>query len=212
MRRILAGVAMVALAAGACTRPAQVTTGGEVAPELPANANMVPVGTTLQVKLDRTLGTEQSRVGDEFTATVTQPVYAQNGATVVPAGARVHGQVTGLHASEHTGDQAAIKLNFDSLEINGQHYPFDAKVTATNLKTKGQDQNETLKNAGIGAVAGAALGAILGGGSVGNIALGGVLGAAAGTAISLGTGDVQAMLPEGSELTLKSTQEVALNR
>ncbi|HEX6967019.1 MAG TPA: hypothetical protein VF166_14600 [Gemmatimonadaceae bacterium] len=212
MRRILAGVAMVALAAGACSRPAQVTSGGEVAPEAPTNANMVPVGTTLQAKLNTTLGTQQSRVGDQFTATVTQPVVAQNGATVIPEGAIVHGEITGLHASQNVGDQAAIKLNFDSLEINGQNYPFNAKVTATNLKTQGQSKNETLKNAGVGAVAGAALGAILGGGNLSKVALGGVLGAAAGTAISLGMGDVQAVLPAGSELTLQSTQEVALNR
>ncbi|HET7565724.1 MAG TPA: hypothetical protein VFJ96_12050 [Gemmatimonadaceae bacterium] len=212
MRRILAGVATVAIVAGACARPAQVTSGGEVAPQTPVNANMVPVGTTLQAKLNSTLGTQQSRVGDQFTATVTQAVTAQNGETVVPEGAVVHGEVTGLHASQNAGDQAAIKLNFDSLEINGHNYPFNAKITATNLKTQGQDKNETLKNAGVGAVAGAALGAILGGGSLSKTVLGGVLGAAAGTAVSLGMGDVQAVLPAGSELTLQSTQEVALNR
>lgn len=212
MRRIMAGVAAFALVAGACTRPAEVSSGGEVAPQLPANANSVPVGTTLETQLNTTLGTKESRVGDQFTVTVTTPVYAQNGALVVPEGSTVHGTVTALHASEHVGDQAAIKLAFDTLQVNGRTYPFNADVTATELKTQGDTKDQTLQKAGVGAVAGAALGAILGGGSLSKIALGGVLGAAAGTAISLGAGDVQAVLPEGSKLTLKSTQQVALNQ
>ncbi|HEX5435552.1 MAG TPA: hypothetical protein VFW98_00220 [Gemmatimonadaceae bacterium] len=205
------GIAVAALVAGGCARTAKVESGGEVAPQTLPNASTIPEGTTLQATLDRTLGTSQSRVGDHFTATVATPVYAQSGTVVVPQGATVHGVVTGLHASEHAGDQAAIQLAFDSLTINGQSYPFNAKVTATKLKTQGGDtENQTLKKAGIGAAAGAALGAILSGGELSKIALGGVLGAAAGTAISLGTGEVQAVLPQGTEMTLQSTEEVAL--
>jgi hypothetical protein len=40
--------------------------------------------------------------------------------------------------------------------------------------------------------------------------LGGLLGAAGGTAISLGAGDVQAVLPSGTGMTIQSTQQVAL--
>jgi hypothetical protein len=203
---------MTALVASACARTAQVQSEGEVAPALPADASTVPVGTALQVRLNETLGTEKSRVGDKFTATVTTPVNAQNGDVVVPEGATVYGAVTGLHASEHVGDQAAISVDFDSLSINGQSYPFDAKVTATDLKTQGDTKEETLKKAGVGAAAGAALGAILSGGDLQKTVLGGLLGAAGGTAISLGAGDVQAVLPSGTELTIQSTQQVALNR
>lgn len=210
MRRILAGMAMTVLVAGACARTAAVTSEGEVGPQTLPNANSIPSGTTLQARLNETLGTKDSRVGDPFTATVTTPVNAQNGDVVVPEGATVYGEVTGLHASEHVGDQAAISVNFDSLGINGHSYPFEAKVTATNLKTQGDTKEETLKKAGVGAAAGAALGAILSGGNLGKTVLGGLLGAAGGTAISLGAGDVQAVLPSGTGMTIQSTQQVAL--
>ncbi len=212
MYRSIAGIAVAVLAAAGCARTAQVESGGDVVTTpLPSNTSSIPVGTTLKVTLDQTLGTEQNKVGDAFTATVTEPLNTASGDVVVPKGAVVHGTVTGLHASEHAGDQAAIKLDFDTLTINGQAYPFDAKITSTDLKMQGGDtRNETLKKAGIGAAAGAALGAILGDASLGKIALGGLLGAAAGTAISLGTGEVQAVLPKDTPMTVQSTETVAL--
>lgn len=212
MYKPIAGIAIALLAAAGCARTAQVESGGDVVTTpLPSNTSSIPVGTTLEVTLDQTLGTQDSKVGDSFTASVSQPLNTTNGDLVVPKGAVVHGTVTGLHASEHAGDQAAIKLDFDTLTINGQAYAFDAKITSTDLKTQGGDtRNETLKKAGIGAAAGAALGAILGDASLGKIALGGLLGAAAGTAISLGAGEVQAVLPEGTPMTIQSTEMVAL--
>lgn len=211
MYRQIAGIAVAVLAAAGCARTAQVESGGEVVPSsLPTSTSSIPVGTTLEVQLDQTLGTEQSRVGDAFTATVANPVNTESGEVVVPKGAVLHGTVTGLHASEHTGDQAAMRLDFDTLTINGQGYAFDAKITSTNLETQGDTRNETIKKAGIGAAAGAALGAILGDASLGKIALGGLLGAAAGTAVSLGAGEVQAVLPKGTNMTVQSTEMVAL--
>jgi hypothetical protein len=212
MYKSITAIAVALLAAAGCARTAQVESSGEVvSAPLPTNTSSIPVGTTLNVTLDQTLGTEQNRVGDEFTASVAEPLNTTDGDLVVPKGAVIHGTITGLHASEHTGDQAAIKLDFDTLTINGQAYAFNAKITSTDLKTQGGDtRNETLKKAGIGAAAGAALGAILGDASLGKIALGGLLGAAAGTAISLGAGDVQAVLPKGTPMTIQSTQMVAL--
>ncbi|HEU4643622.1 MAG TPA: hypothetical protein VFS44_14290 [Gemmatimonadaceae bacterium] len=212
----MTAIIAAAFAAGACARTATVQSGGEVAPApqptttLPTNTGEVPTGSTLQVKLNETLGTSQNKVGDPFTATVSTPLSTSSGQVVVPEGAVVHGHVTGLHASSHAGDQAAIRLDFDSLSVNGRSYPFDANVTATNLQTKGDTKNETLKKAGVGAAAGAVLGAVLGSGDLGKIALGGVLGAAAGTAISLGAGDVQAVLPAGTAMTIQSTETVSL--
>jgi hypothetical protein len=152
-----------------------------------------------------------SKVGDNFSATVENAVVAQNGTTVVPAGAKITGTVTGLDNSDHLGEPAAIKIEFEHLSMNGQTYPFNAKVTATNLETRGGDtRQETLKKAGVGAAAGAVLGAVLSGGDLEKILLGGALGAAAGTVISLGTGEVEAVLPAGTRMTLQTTQTVAL--
>ena len=197
-----------------CARTAQVETasGGEVM-NVPANANTLPAGASMQVTLNDQLGTSSSHVGDRFTATVSNAVYAQNGATVVPAGATIFGHVSGVKPSRNVGEQAAIVLDFDSLSFNGNSYPFDANVTATNLKQQSSTStSETLKNAAIGAAAGAVLGAVLSNADKDKILLGAGLGAAAGTAISLGTSDVNAVLPAGSQMTLRATQTVAIRQ
>ena len=66
------------------------------------------------------------------------------------------------------------------------------------------------RGAGGGALAGGVLGAILGGGS--GALKGGLIGAAGGTLIGLGTGDVEAKLPAGTGMTIRTTQPIDLAR
>ena len=195
-----------------CARTATVESTGDVAvSSSPATARSLPSGTTLDIKLDQEIGTKSSKVGDSFSATVVNPIVAENGVTAVPAGSKVYGKVTGLDNSDRAGEPAAIRVDFERIVVNGSSRPLYAKVTATNLETRGGDtRDETIKKAGIGAAAGAVLGAIVSGGDLDKILLGGALGAAAGTVISLGTGDVEGVLPAGTTLTLQTTRTVAL--
>jgi hypothetical protein len=200
-----------ALATGACSRATTVESSGDVAAATPVNANSLPTGSVINVTLDQQVGTKTSKVGDTFSATVVDPVMASNGQTVVPVGTKVYGKVTGLQDSNNAGQKAAIRLDFERININGVERPFEANITATQLQTQGQDsRNETLKKAGIGAAAGAVLGAVIGGGDVSKILGGAAIGAAAGTVISLGMGEVDAVLPAGSKMTLQTTQQVTL--
>ena len=208
-------IALVATAVlmSACTQPARIETssGGDVVTSAPASANTLPSGTMLTARLEQSLGTKSSKVGDKFTATTTKAVVAQNGQTVIPAGATVHGHVTGLHSPTVTGEQAVIRLDFDSLTISGRNYPFEASINsvATEGRTTGST-SATVRSAAAGGAAGAVLGAVISGGDLDKIVAGGLLGAAAGTVISLGRGDVEAVLPAGSTLTVQSTETVAL--
>jgi hypothetical protein len=212
MRITISAVAFAAVTLAACARQTRFESGGEVdLGTVPVDARTLPSGTTIDARLDQAIGTKVSKVGDEFTATVEQPVVAQNGQTVVPSGAKVRGRVTALDDSDHAGEQAAIKIDLERLEINGRSFPLAASVTTTRPQTTGADtRDETLKKAGIGAAAGAVLGAVLSGGDLQKILIGGALGAAAGTVISLGTGNVDAVLPAGTKMTLRTTQTVAL--
>ena len=209
MHTMVAVAAMIS--AGACSRATTVESSGDVAVPTPVSANNLPTGSVVNVTLDQQVGTKTSKVGDTFSATVTDAIVASNGQTVVPAGSKVYGKVTGLQDSNNAGQKAAIRLDFERININGIERPFEAKITATNLQTQGADsRNETLKKAGIGAAAGAVLGAVIGGGDVSKILGGAAIGAAAGTVISLGTGEVDAVLPAGSKMTLQTTQQVTL--
>ena len=206
-----AGLVVGVLLTG-CARQARVESAGDVAISAsPTDARSLPSGTTLDIRLDSEIGTKSSKVGDTFTSTVTNAVMAQNGTTVVPAGSKVYGKVTALDNSDRVGDAAAIKVDFERIEVGGISNPFYAKVTATNLETRGADsRNETLKKAGIGAAAGAVLGGILSGGDRDKILIGGAIGAASGTVISLGMGDVEGVLPAGTTMKLQTTRTVVM--
>ena len=192
-----------AAALAACASTANVaSSSGEVGSVTPVNGATLPVGGSFQATLNQSIGTTSSHVGDQFTATVSSPLIASNGETVVPAGATVTGHVTGLHSGSVVGEQSVIRLDFDRLDMNGRSYPFDASVS--NVQAKNQvNKNGATKGAVTGAAAGAVLGAIISGGELSKIITGGLLGAAAGTVISLGTGDVQAVIPAGSSMTLR---------
>jgi hypothetical protein len=212
MRKIIAGVVIAAVVTG-CGRPATVDT---AAPQLspappPATANSLPAGTILEIRLDQPVGTTHSEVGDRFTATVDVPIVAQNGQTAVPAGAKIHGTVTGLSPSASPGSPAAIRLHFDGLMAHGQMHQMSANIVEADVQVDDGDQvGRAVEHAAAGAAAGAILGTILRGDLRAAIP-GALLGAGVGTVISLGTAEADANLPAGSRMTIQTTQQVQLH-
>jgi hypothetical protein len=205
LKLMIGGLAIVG-----CAQTARVEAGGDVAAATPVNRNYLPVGTTMNVRLNQSLGTSSSHEGDAFTATVVDNVMAQNGAVAVPAGATVYGHVTGLHNSSIPGDRSLIRLDFDRINLNGRDYPLEASVASVDVQNQstGSSSGSTTRGAVTGAAAGAVLGAIVSGGELSKIITGGLLGAAAGTVISLGQGGTQSVIPAGSTMTIRSTQGV----
>lgn len=212
MKRQIALVVGSFAALAGCARNAQVESSGEVAPATPANASFVPAGTAMTARLNQSLGTSVSKEGDQFTATLTNPVVAQNGATAIPAGAIAFGHVTGLHAATLPTDQAVIRLAFDSISFSGRTYPFDASISNVDVRNESGNPStsSTARSAAAGAAAGLVLGAIVTGGDLSKMITAGLLGAAAGTAISLGTGSGQAVIPSGTTMTLRSTEQIRI--
>lgn len=208
MSRITALAVATLFALGAC-RSAEIEPGPTVQPAPLPSANAIPRGTVLNVRLNETLSTDRSSVGERFTATVITPLETTGGRTVVPVGSIVSGVVTGVDPSTRRGDVAAIRVNFDRLQIGSRTYPFTADVIDTEPRLT-NDESRILERAGIGAAAGAVLGAIVTGGELEGILIGGALGAGAGTIISLGVGDVDPELDKGSVLTLRTTSNVQL--
>jgi hypothetical protein len=207
------GTALVTIAVvAACSHPQVETASGEIStPATPATARTLPTGTLMDATLNQQLGTQSSHVGDTFSATVTNAVIARSGRVTVPSGARIWGHVTGVTPATNAAQTAALVLDFDSLTFNGEQYPFAARITATNLDTqRGTSTSDVVKSAGVGAVAGGVLGAIIGGAERDKVLLGAGLGAVAGTAISLGRSSENAVLPSGSQLSVQTTQSVAL--
>jgi hypothetical protein len=206
-------LALLALSAVGCARQVRVESEspGMLAPVvMPVSARYLPAGTDLYVQLDNRIDTRHSRVGDFFSATVRHAVYAQNGARVVPEGAKVYGRIAGLEDSDYPGEVAKIRLDFNRLAFGGRSYPFDARIAQTDLESFTEHRGLAPQVILVGTALGAALGAVFSGGEAGGILGGAVVGALAGTAFTYYRGDIEAGLPAGSRMTLRTTQPVAL--
>ncbi|MCZ6478401.1 MAG: hypothetical protein O6851_08810 [Gemmatimonadetes bacterium] len=159
-------------------------------------------GTTFDVTLNQELSTRTSQVGDLYSATLVHPL-TDGRLVIVPAGATVLGQVTVVQKSGGQGQQAVLNLSINEVSFDGETYPLQASIVEANPETRSRSSTGA-KAAKIGgaAVAGAILGGIIGGNATGAI-IGTAVGGAAGTAIVLGTEDVDAVLPRGSRMTLR---------
>jgi len=213
MRTMICALAGALTLAACASAPApEMTTIQPVAAEPappPADARVLPAATDLQVELLDSLSSDGSRVGDLFTVRVHTPIVAVNEQVVVPAGSVITGMVTGVDDSDHIGDQAAIRLNFLRISINGTNHPLSADIVAAEVEREREGGLDPARTASIGAAAGAALGAIISGELRGAL-IGGALGAGIGTIISLGTGEVEALLPEGARMTIRTRDTIEL--
>jgi hypothetical protein len=166
-------------------------------------AGVVPLGTELDVRLDRALSSDTAQVEDRFEAT-TAVDLRENGRVLIPAGSRVRGVVTAVRNAGRFERKGELQLSFDQITVNGRNYPLRATVTEA-LESGGyRDDAEKIG-------AGAAVGAILGG------ILGGVKGAI--TGILIGGGGVVAAtegedvnLPAGTILRVRLDQDLDVNR
>ena len=214
MVRQVGALSLLALSAIGCARTVRVESEspGILEPVMmPVNSRALPTGTDLYVELDNRIGRE-TRVGDMFSATVRHAVYAQNGARVVPAGARVYGRVAALDEPDFPGSPTAIRLDFNRLVFAGRSFPFDAQIASTDLDerrpARSFSEHIVLASTAIGAL----LGAAFSGGEVSGILGGAAIGAVGGVVYSYyargGAGDVA--LPAGSRMTLRTTRPIWL--
>ena len=72
----------------------------------------VSTGTTMRPRMNETLSSKTARVGDTFTATITEPVYSTNGVVVVPVGSTIRGRVDTVSAAAKSGKPGSIDVSF----------------------------------------------------------------------------------------------------
>ena len=171
-----------------------------------------PAGSTFSVRLNEALSTRSHSVGQGFTATLSEPLIASNGTTLIPAGATVRGQVTESRKSGRAGEEAFIGITFTSVSYDGNTYPIDASTVNVPSRLVTRDTNvEKAAKVGGGAAIGAIVGRVIGGGTKGTIA-GAAVGAAAGTAVAMGTADVDRVIDAGSQVTVRVDSSVRVEK
>jgi hypothetical protein len=171
----------------------------------------LPRNQYFRLRMNQTLNSDRSRVGDRFQATVVTPVYA-SGIEVVPAGSIVEGRVTSVSPARTRGREGQLGLQFDSVVTpDGTKHPLDgaltelqdsraAKVDAENEVSGNSSEKRNVVYIGGGAVGGAVLGGAIGGGK----------GAGIGAIIGAGAGVAGVMLQKGNEAELRSGSEIGM--
>ncbi len=169
-------------------------------------------GAILTGTLQDNVSTKVSQNGDRFRIRIESPNEYR--------GAIVEGSISGINRSGKISGNSKLTFNFEKILLtNGQTYDFAGflqSITDTNGKTvkvdeegtiKGKSQTkESIKRGGIGAGAGAIIGAIIGGakGAIIGATIGG--GAGAGSVIVTGKEDID--LTEGSSITIQASSPV----
>ena len=171
-------------------------------------APLVPVGTNLKIRLEDSLSSKDSRVGDRFTATALDPVRFNEGT--------VTGHISSIQKSGKIKGRTSMNLAFDSIRLSdGRSGTLHGYVTRVYGSDSGRADNEggvesgsrskqTMKRAGIGAAGGAILGAIVGGGK--GAAIGLILGGAGGAGSLAVQGSKELKLESGTEMLVRVTR------
>jgi len=181
-------------------------------------AATVPEGTALKVKLETTISTFSSKVGDPFQGKLSEAVVV-SGKTMIPAGATVEGRVTKLSEPRRIQGKPTIALFPEHVIMpDGQRFMLNAVLVDTDIKGTDVNQEGQFKGAGHdrrdqievagGTGAGMLVGGLIGGGP--GLLIGGAVGASATTTHWL----VQrhsAVLPSGTQLVLELSRPMTMS-
>ena len=168
----------------------------------------VPDDVALRVRLDDTLTSTDSEVGDPFSATVVDRGDYQN--------ARVYGHITQIDMSGKIKGHTSMMLRFDRLvmpdgrraRIHAEivqlyHAPSGEKVDVEGAIESGGRGRKSIEHTVIGAGAGALLGGIFGGGK--GAGIGSVIGGAGGLGTTAFHGRQKITLNSGLEMLIRIT-------
>src|SRR3954471_23620918 len=158
----------------------------------------VPAGTLVSVRLGETLGSKTSQAGQDFTATLAEPVIVEQ-KEVIPAGADARGTVVDAKGLGHFKGGALLQIQLNSIK------DYKVQTASVNRSAKGKGKRSAVMIGG-GAGAGALIGALAGGGK--GAAIGALVGGGAGTAGAAFTGNKEIVLPAETVVSFKLLQPV----
>jgi len=169
---------------------------------------LVPAGTDLKIRINDTLSSKDSRIGDRFTATVLDPSRFDE--------ARLAGHISSINKSGKVKGRTSMNLAFDSIELrDGRRGVLHGYVTRVYGGDSGRADNEggvesgsrtkqTVKRSGIGATVGAIVGGIAGGGK--GAAIGLLVGGAGGAGSLAVKGSKELKIESGTEMLVHVTR------
>jgi hypothetical protein len=185
----------------------------------PVRYYTVPANNVIRVRMDTELNSRTARIGDRFSASVTEPVYGgESGVTVVPVGSKVWGRVTSVRpAGRRTPGNIAVSF-YQVQTPNGVRHIINGSLTSLQTDQVNADNEGTVKGRsnqkrdavfiGGGAATGALIGAIAGGGK--GAAIGAILGGGLGTGARVYEKEQEADVKSGTEFGVILNRAVSL--
>jgi hypothetical protein len=203
---------------GSASRP------GTASADMPQGANTTVVdevgsGTEIRAALDTPLSSKISKPGDRFTATVSDSVRADNGAVVIPSGARVEGEVAESEDGKTLAalkDKPKLSLRFRDVVLpTGQTLPLSATLISVR-DTNGKNSRKTpaegqMESAGARNNSGAIGAATAPGRSFGGPIKGLAIGALAGGGYVVATNGKDVNLPAQAGMVIRVDQPLSWN-
>jgi hypothetical protein len=175
-----------------------------------ARVGTIAAGSTLNLTSGSKICTNTSRVGEHFTATLTNSITGSNGA-VIPAGATADVEVTELKRSENANDNVVMGFRVTSVRFGGHTYPVSAttsyaEVNKVKNQPRGKDVQKVVGGAAIGAIAGQILGH-----STKATVIGAAVGGAAGAGAAAATANYEGCVNSGGKITATLNSATQVN-
>ncbi len=158
----------------------------------------VPAGTQILVETEGSLSSETGVIGEQVGFRVVESI-AVGEKVLIPSGSAFYGRVVEVEKAERPQKPGKLGIDIDTLSVRGVQ-----RDVAAEFKAKGRGSHkEDATEIGIGAAAGAILGAIVDGkkGAIAGIVLGG-------GGVFLATKGEDVVLPAGTRLTIQLLESV----
>jgi len=172
----------------------------------PPESLTVPAGTVVRVRVDEWLSSDRNLVGDNFSATLDQPIVVE-GWVVARRGQAQTGRVSLAKKGGHGGGTSQLGVELPELTVvDGQQLPIQTELLQTSAGTShGQDAAIVGGTTGTGAV----IGAIADGGP--GAAIGAGIGVVAGVIAVMATRGRPTEIPPESVLTFRLQSPVTIS-
>jgi hypothetical protein len=171
-----------------------------------AGAEVLPVGTVLNVRTTQPIVVYSSHVGMRFRAIVEDPVMDVRGYVVVPRGSLATLEAVDVKQSSNLKGRDRITLRVLSLHVGDRSYP----ITSSYVELKGHSEGKrAARKIGAGAGVGAVVGGLLGGGT--GAAIGATAGGTTGAAVA-GSGKTHLSVPAETRLHFRLESPVRIQQ
>jgi hypothetical protein len=164
----------------------------------------IPAGTSLSIVLDTEVASATSKLEDAIRGHLGRTVTVE-GLAALPKGTRLSGVVTEAKPSGKVKGLASVAFRFTDVRVGEEVQRIHTSAVSRQAKaTKGKDATKI----GVGAGAGALIGAIAGGGK--GAAIGAGVGGAAGTGVVMATKGEEVTVPAGTTVTASLTEPLTV--